>query len=89
MVSPFLDLGRWQLIFLLDSIYVLGFTSRGFILVVLWCVLLYLLTKSSNLTIYTFVILKSYTYKFYLFNFLINLPAATDFPPLCVEYHFF
>ena len=33
---------------------VLDFTSIGFILVVLWYILLYLLTLSSNLSIYAF-----------------------------------
>ena len=55
------------------------FTSEGFIFIVLWYVLLYLLTISSNSSI-----LKSYTYKFY--NVLINLVATTDFSSLCVEY---
>ena len=37
-----------------QSIYMLEFTSAGFILIVLWYVLLYLLTMSSNLSIHTF-----------------------------------
>ena len=53
-ISSILNLGSWYIIYLLDSIYVLGFTSTGFILIVLWYVLLYLLTISSNLWIYTF-----------------------------------
>ena len=40
---------------LLESIYVLGFTSTGFALIVLWYALLYVLTISSNLSIYTFL----------------------------------
>ena len=53
-ISPILNLGSWYIIYLLDSIYVLGFTSTGFILIVLWYVLSYLLTISSNLWTYTF-----------------------------------
>ena len=64
----------------------LGFTSTVFILIVLWYVLLYLLTISSNLSIYTFLILKSCIYKFcFLRFFLINLSAAKDFLSLCIE----
>ena len=50
----FFDVGYFSLISLLESIYVLDFTSAGFILIVLWYVLLYLWTRSSNLSIYAF-----------------------------------
>ena len=40
--------------FISKSILVHYFTSAGFILMVLWYALLYLLTKSSNLSIYKF-----------------------------------
>ena len=53
-ISPILNLGSSTLILLLESIYVLDFTSTGFILIVLLYVLLYLLTISSYLSIYTF-----------------------------------
>ena len=53
-ISPILNLGSLLLISLLEAIYVLDFTSTGFILIVLWYELLYLLTISSNLSIYTF-----------------------------------
>ena len=60
-LSLILNLGSSQLISLLESIYVLDFMSTGFILIALWYISLYLLTISSNLPIYTFFILKSYT----------------------------
>ena len=41
-----------SLIYLLESMYMLGLTSRGFALTVLWYVSLYLLTISSNLPRY-------------------------------------
>ena len=40
-------------IFLSKSIYVLDFTSTGFNLIVVWCSLLYLLSISANLSLYT------------------------------------
>ena len=43
-----------SLIYLLELIYVFDFTSTGFILIVLWYVLLHLVTISFNLSIYTF-----------------------------------
>ena len=42
----------------------IDFTSRGSILIVSWHVLLYLVTISSNLSTYTFLMLDLYTYKF-------------------------
>ena len=56
--------------------YNFNFPSTGFILIVLWYVLLYLLTISSNLSIYRFF----ETEVKYL-----NFSAITDFPSLCVE----
>lgn len=41
------------IIFLSKSIYVLDFTSTGFNLIVVWCSLLYLLSISANLSLYT------------------------------------
>ena len=41
------------IIFLSKSIYVLDFTSTGFTLIVVWCALLYLLSISANLSLYT------------------------------------
>ena len=63
--SPILNLGTLLSISLLESIYVLNVTPRGFILIVLWDVLQYLLTIWYNLSTYNkmFFILKSYTYK--------------------------
>ena len=52
--SRILNLEFLLLISLLDSIYVFDSTSKGFILIVLWHLLSYLLTVSSNLSIQTF-----------------------------------
>ena len=49
-----LNFGSSSLISLLESIYVLDFTSTDFFLIILSYVLLCLLTISSNLSIYTF-----------------------------------
>ena len=49
-----LNLGPLFLISLLESKYEFDFTSVDFILIVLWYVLLYLFTTSSNLLVYTF-----------------------------------
>ena len=49
-----LNLGSLSLLSLIESIYVLSLTSTGFILIVLWYILLYSFTISSNLSIYTF-----------------------------------
>ena len=49
-----LNLGPLFLISLLESKYEFDFTSVDFILIVLWYVLLYLFTTSSNLSVYTF-----------------------------------
>ena len=49
-----LNLRSLFLISLLESKYEFDFTSVDFILIVLWYVLLYLFTTSSNLIIYTF-----------------------------------
>ena len=70
-ISPILYLGSSFIIYFLDSIYVLGFTSTGFVLIVLWYVLLYLLTISSNLWIYTFfdLIIMCWIH-FYVISFL-------------------
>ena len=43
-ISPILNLESLLLISLLESIYVFGFTPKGFVLIVLWYILLYLLT---------------------------------------------
>ena len=51
-ISPILNLGSLSLISLIQRIYVFDFTSTGLILIVLWYVLLYLLTISSNLSLY-------------------------------------
>ena len=52
-VSPILNLGPLLFISLSDSIYLFDFTSTGFILIVLWYVILYLLTLTilSSLSI--------------------------------------
>ena len=80
-----LNLGFLSLFYFIKSIYVIYFTSTSFILILIWYLLLYLLTTSSNLPIFTFFILKSYIYKFYSFKVLINLSAATNVLLLCVE----
>ena len=55
---------------ILELIYVPGFTSAGFIAIVLRYVLLYSLTISSNLSVYTFfLILNSNSYKFFTLKF--------------------
>ena len=48
-------------------------------------IVVFLLTISSNLPIFTFFILKSYIYKFYSFKVLINLSATANVLLLCVE----
>ena len=53
-VMPCIPLDLKALIFLLESIYMFDFTSTGFVLIFLWCVLLCLLGISSNLPIYPF-----------------------------------
>ena len=59
----------------------LGFTSAGLVLMVLWHVLLYLLTMSSNLSIKTFFEIEVMFLLILLFKVLIiNLAATTDFP---------
>ena len=72
-----LNLGSLLLICLSKSIHGISLTSTGFILMVLWYVLL---NMSSNLSIYTFLILK-----ILVFKILIILSATRDFPSLCVE----
>ena len=67
---------------LLDYIDKLDFTSTGFILIFFWYGLLYLLSISSNLSIWKFFELKSCIYD----KVLLNLSAITDFPSLFVEY---
>ena len=52
--SPASNLGSYWLFSLSKSIYMLDFTSTGFTLILLWYLLLYLLTISSNLSMYTF-----------------------------------
>ena len=61
-ISLILNLGFWLLISLLESIHVLDFTWTGFIKIVLWYVLLYLLAISS-------LKLKSCIYRFYFLRF--------------------
>ena len=59
----------------------LGFTSACLVLMVLWHVLLYLLTMSSNLSIKTFFEIEVMFLLILLFKVLIiNLAATTDFP---------
>ena len=79
---PSLNFGIFLLFSLLKPIYMLSFTSASFFLMVLWDMVLYLWTMSSNLSIYTFFDIEVLYYIFVL----INLSARTDFPPLCVEY---
>ena len=68
LTSRILNLGFLS-ISLLESIFMFYFTSTGFILIVLCYVLLYLLTKSSNLSIIKFFELTLCFYKFYLLKF--------------------
>ena len=74
------------ILFIEISICVLEITSTGFILIVLWCILLYWLTALSNLSIYTFYDTKVICLYILLFKVLIKLSATTDFPSLCFEY---
>ena len=53
-ISPILNSGFLLLTPLLESIYVIVFTSTAFILIALCYALSYFLTMSSNLSIYTF-----------------------------------
>ena len=64
----------------------LDFTSTGLILIVPWYVLLYLLTISPNLPMYTFFEIEVIYFKILFFQVLINVLVATDFPSLCAEY---
>ena len=73
---------------LLKSIYVLDFTSAGFILVVLWYVLLYLLTISAKLLIYTIFDTEVIYLLILFFRLLINFSPTADFHSLCFEYIF-
>ena len=52
--SQISNLGSYWLFSLSKSIYMLDLTSIGFNLILLWYLLLYLLTMSSNLSMYTF-----------------------------------
>ena len=67
------------------SICMLEITSTGFILIVLWCILLYWLTVLSNLSINTFFDTEVISLWILLFKVLIKLPATTDFPSLSFE----
>ena len=65
------QLGSLLLLFPTTSpIYLLDFASIGFILIVLWCVLLYSLTISSNLSVYTFLILSSHICRILFFYYI-------------------
>ena len=61
------------------------FASTGFILVVLWYVLFYLLTMSSNLSAKTFFWYWSYFFEKFIFQVLWNYSPGTDFPSFWVE----
>ena len=63
--SSALNLGFLYLLFLPELIYVLFLTSAGFILIVIWYVLLHVITISSNLSIYTYFDIKSCVRRFY------------------------
>ena len=80
-MSPILNLGPLSLLYLLFD-----FTSTSFILIVLWYVLLYLLTISSNLRIYTFFYIEVTYLKISFFKVLINLYATIDSFSLCFEF---
>ena len=56
--------------------------QKGIILFALWYVLLYLLTMSSNLSIYTCFHIEFIYLEILLFKVLLNLSATTDFPAL-------
>ena len=60
----------------------------GFILIVLWYVLLHLFTMSSNLSIYTFFDIEDTHSYILFFKVLMNLSATTGFPSLCTEHIF-
>ena len=75
---------------LLESICILDVTRIGVILILLWYVLLYLLTISSNLSINTFFDIEVKIYLYILFfQVLMNISAVTDFPPLWRWIHFY
>ena len=85
-ISPILNLGFLSLISLLESRYVHDFISTGFYLIVLWSVLLWLLTISSNLPIHIFSWYWCLVFINLFFKVLINFSTITDVPSLCVEY---
>ena len=78
--SPSLNLGYFSLFSLSKSMYVLDLTSGGFISIVLWYLLFYLLTISANLLIYTFFNVEVICLQILFFKVLINLSETTDFP---------
>ena len=84
-ISPILNLWFLSLISLLESRYIHDFTSTGFYLIVLWSVLLWLLTISSNLSIHIFSWYWCFVFINLFFKVLINFSAITDVPSLCVE----
>ena len=63
----------------LKSIYMLDFISTGFILMLLWYVLLYSLTISSILSKDTFFDIEVIYFSILFFKVLINLSAIKDF----------
>ena len=65
--------------FLTKLIYVLFLTSPSFILIVLWYVLPYLFTISSNVSKYTFFDIEVMYLQILVFKVLIYLSTATDF----------
>ena len=79
-----LNLGSLSLFSTSKSVYVFDVTSIWFILIVLWYVLLYLLTISFNLSIYTFFDIAEIYYTLF-FKVLTNLLATIDFHSSCVE----
>ena len=85
---PTLNLESFLITSLIESFYALSLTLTGFILLVLWHVLLYSSTISYNLLIYTFFDIEVMYMWILAFKVLINLSATTDFTSLCIEYIF-
>ena len=83
--SPTLNLGSLSLLFLPESNYRLFLTSAGFIVIVLWYILLYLFPISSNLSIYTFYDIEVMYLQILVFRVIINLSATIEFHSLCVS----
>ena len=85
MITNF-NISTFPIILFIKSIYMFGFTSTGVILMVLWYVLLYLLTMTSTLSMYTYFDIEVMYLWILLCKVLTNFYVTTDFSSLCVKY---